>query len=72
VRKVLVFNVKAPRPWEAAVNDTIATEVKKFKNAVLIDWNAIGNAHPEYFYDDAIHLRPEGRQAYADLVKNNL
>ena len=34
--------------------------VKKYKNAVLLDWHGYGGAHPEFFYDDGIHLRPEG------------
>ncbi len=41
---------------------------KKYKNAVILDWHNIGGAHPEYFYDDAIHLRPDGATAYAELV----
>jgi peptidoglycan/LPS O-acetylase OafA/YrhL len=73
VRKVLIFNAKAPRPWEDQVNSTIQTEAKKYKNAVVIDWHTIGDAHPELFYEsDEIHLKPEGAQFYADLVKQNL
>jgi peptidoglycan/LPS O-acetylase OafA/YrhL len=72
VRKVLVVNAKVPRPWEEEVNDTIATEAKKFKNVTVIDWHSIGGAHPEFFYDDAIHLRPEGAAFYAQLISSNL
>ncbi|MFI5045906.1 MAG: acyltransferase family protein [Acidimicrobiia bacterium] len=72
VRKVLILTAKAPRPWEDEVNDTIRTEAKKYKNAVIIDWHTIGGAHPEFFYDDEIHLRPDGADFYANLVKSNL
>ncbi len=72
VRKVVVLTAKAPRPWEEQVNDTINTEAKKYKNVTVVDWHSIGDAHPEFFYDDAIHLRPEGAAFYAQLVAGNL
>lgn len=67
-RRVVIVNVKAPRAWEAPNNGTLASEVKKYKNAVLVDWNRIGNENPGWFYNDGIHLNPEGRLAYAELV----
>jgi peptidoglycan/LPS O-acetylase OafA/YrhL len=70
--KVVIINAKVPRPWEQQVNDTFAAGVKKYKNAVLLDWHSYGGAHPEFFYDDEIHLRPEGAQAYANFVARAL
>ena len=67
VKKVVIVNAKVPRPWEEQVNDTLAAGVKKYKNAVLLDWHSYGGEHPEFFYDDGIHLRPEGAAAYAQL-----
>jgi hypothetical protein len=72
VRKVVVINTKAPRPWEEQVNDTIASEAKKYKNVTVVDWHGVGGAHPEFFYDDSIHLKPEGAAFYAQLVAGNL
>jgi hypothetical protein len=72
VRKVVVLTAKAPRPWEEQVNDTIFAEAGKYENVVVLDWHAIGGAHPEYFWDDAIHLRPEGAQVYSQLILSNL
>src|SRR5262245_7992580 len=66
--KVIIVNAKVPRAWEDQVNQVLADGVKRYKNAVLIDWHTIGGDHPEYFYDDGLHLRPEGAQAYAQLV----
>jgi hypothetical protein len=65
---VVVLTAKADRPWEAQVNDTIINEAKKYENVVVLDWHTIGGAHPEYFWDDAIHLRPEGAAAYIQLI----
>ena len=64
--KVVIVNAKVPRPWEQQVNDTLAAGVKKYKkNAVLLDWHGYAGEHPEFFYDDGIHLRPDGAAAYA-------
>ena len=71
-QKVVIVNAKVPRPWEAQVNDTLEAGVKKHKNAVLLDWHGYGGAHPEFFYDDGIHLRPEGAEAYARFVAQAL
>ena len=46
--------------------------MKKYKNAVLVDWHNIAADHPEFFYDDGIHLRPEGATAYAQLIAERL
>jgi lysophospholipase L1-like esterase len=67
-KKVVLINAKEPRPWEQQVNDTLAAGAQRYKNAVLLDWHSYGGAHPEFFYDDGIHLRPEGAAAYADFV----
>ena len=67
-RRVVIVTAKVPRPWEDQVNSTLVDGAKKYKNAVILDWHNIGGAHDEYFYDDAIHLRPDGATAYAELV----
>ena len=64
---MVIVNAKVDRPWEQQVNDTLAAGVKKYKNAVLLDWHGYGGAHPEFFYDDGIHLKPDGAAAYAQL-----
>jgi peptidoglycan/LPS O-acetylase OafA/YrhL len=71
-KRVVIVNAHVDRPWEAQVNDEMAAGVKRYKNAVLLDWNGYGAAHPEFFYDDGIHLRPAGAQAYAQLVAKSL
>ena len=65
---VLIVNDKAPRPWEEPNNAVFEAGVPKYKNAVLVDWHTFGTAHPEFFYDDGIHLRPAGATAYAQFI----
>jgi lysophospholipase L1-like esterase len=42
--------------------------VKKYPNATLVDWHALSTSHPEWFWKDGIHLRPEGAEVYANLI----
>jgi peptidoglycan/LPS O-acetylase OafA/YrhL/lysophospholipase L1-like esterase len=71
-KKVVVVNAHVDRPWEQQVNDTLAAGVKRFKNASLLDWHGYAAQHPEFFYDDGIHLRPDGAAAYAQYVAGSL
>ena len=68
VQRVVFVNLKVPRDWESADNSVIAEGVARYLNAVLIDWHDIGDAHPEFFYDDGIHLNPDGAAYYAQLI----
>jgi hypothetical protein len=67
-QRVVFVNDKVPRPWEAPNNAVFEAEIPKYSNAVLVDWHAFGMTHPELFYDDGIHLRPDGLKAYAALI----
>jgi lysophospholipase L1-like esterase len=71
-RRVVIVNAKVPRVWEDEVNQTLADGVKRYKNAVLVDWHTAGGDHPEWFYDDGLHLRSDGAQAYAQLIASKL
>jgi peptidoglycan/LPS O-acetylase OafA/YrhL len=71
-RRVIFVNLKVPRPWESANNKVIADGVKKYPNALLVDWRAASVDHPEFFWDDGIHLRPDGAQVYADLISTTI
>ncbi len=68
VPTVLFVNVKVPRPWEGPNNDVLAGGVSRYSNAKLLDWRRESENRPDLFWDDGIHLRPEGQQLYADLI----
>ncbi len=70
--KVVFVNVKVPRSWEEPNNEVIAEGVQRYKNAALVDWYSASVNHPEYFYSDGFHLRPQGQKVYADLVSSYL
>jgi peptidoglycan/LPS O-acetylase OafA/YrhL len=73
VRRVLIVNVKVPRPWEQSNNDVLADGVQRYPDkAVLVDWHGASAGRPELFVEDGIHLQPEGQRVYADLITAHL
>jgi peptidoglycan/LPS O-acetylase OafA/YrhL len=72
VKRVLVVNAKVDRPWEQQVNETLAAGVQRYPNAVLFDWHAAGDAHPELFVADGVHLTGDGARYYALLITSKL
>jgi len=71
-KRVVIINAKVPRPWEDEVNQVLGDGVKRYKNSVLVDWHTVAGNHPEWFYDDGLHLRPDGAAAYAQLVASKV
>ena len=41
----------------------------EYDNVEIIDWYAESEGHSEYFWDDGTHLRPEGAEAYALMIR---
>ena len=71
-QRVIFLNVKVPRSWEAGDNDVLQRKIPEFGNAVLINWNGEGSLHPEYFYEDQIHVNGTGMIRYAELVASQI
>jgi len=72
VPRVIVFNLKEPRGWEAGNNLIIADVVRRYPNAVLVDWRSASMSHPEYFGRDGIHLGVVAARAYTKLIVGQL
>ena len=70
VRRVAVVNVKVPRPWEEPNNAVFAETVPRYPNAVLLDWKALGEANPDVFESDGVHMNQDGIRLYVDLVRS--
>jgi hypothetical protein len=68
VRRVIVVNVRVQRPWEGPNNATISEGIGRYPNAVLLDWYGATEGRYDLFWDDGIHLRPEGALEYAALI----
>jgi hypothetical protein len=68
VQRVIWVNDKVPREWEDLNNTVFAAGCKRYATAVLVDWHAFSANRPELFWEDGIHVRPEGATAYAALI----
>lgn len=55
-----------------ALNGSLRKNVDRYPNAHVIDWDLIADEHPEWLYDDGIHLREEACQPYADVMNHGV
>jgi lysophospholipase L1-like esterase len=65
-------NVNVPRAWEQSNNEVLTEGVRRYPNAVLVDWYSAGVNHPEFFVEDGVHLQIKGQRVYADLISERL
>jgi lysophospholipase L1-like esterase len=72
MQKIVLVNIRVPRPWQQEVNDTIGAVARTRPNATVVDWYADSAAHPQYFYPDGVHLEPAGSKYYASLLAHAL
>jgi lysophospholipase L1-like esterase len=68
MQKIVLVNIRVPRPWQQQVNDTIAAVARTYPNASVVDWFADSAAYPQYFYPDGVHLDSAGSKYYASLL----
>ena len=68
-RPVYFVTIRCPYPQQDSNNQLFRTMASKNKNVGIIDWLGASDGHPEYLYDDGIHLTPSGRDAYAALIR---
>ena len=72
VPKVVVMTVRAPRNWVPGNNERIRALADR-PNVILVDWEQLASECPgNCFYSDGIHLRPDGREYYAFLLRGAL
>ena len=72
VGRVIFVTLKVPRQWQEANNGVIADGAARYPNVELIDWYGASAGHPEFFYEDGVHIRPEGAKAYAEMIAGYL
>jgi hypothetical protein len=60
--------------YTPAENATIRAECTQKRNCRVADWEALGNANPDWFGADGVHIGLGGRgaHAYARLVHEQL
>ncbi len=69
--RVVLVTVKAPRSWTAEDNAIIRRLAAKYAddNVRLADWEDYSRGKRTWFYSDGIHMRPDGADAYAQLLR---
>lgn len=70
--RVIFLTTKVPRKWQDTNNATLIQGAESHPNALIVDWNGQSASHPEWFWKDGIHLRPEGAKFYTDLIAATL
>ena len=69
IQRVVFINLRVPRRWETPDNRTIAAGVRRYSNAVLLDWhNRWHECGTNVFWSDGIHPTPSGAACYARMV----
>lgn len=68
VDHIILVNTRVPKPWESVVNTTLAQVAATYPHTVLLDWYTVSAGKDTFFYDDGVHLRPEGAKVYAEFL----
>jgi peptidoglycan/LPS O-acetylase OafA/YrhL len=65
---IFVTGYAGPQQPREAQNEAIKNYAEKHANVFVVDWWAVAHSNWSLMYADHIHLNPEGRLAYADLL----
>ncbi len=69
VPQVVLITNDVDRDYTAGNNALIYDAVNTYPNAEILDWQGLAPSCPgNCFYEDGIHLRPDGQAYYATLV----
>ena len=68
VDRVIVLTAFVPRRWESTVNAAILSGVERWPEVEILDYKSFGEAHPEYYSSDGVHLNGRGQAAYAEFI----
>ena len=55
-------------PEQQKTNDVIQALAKANDNVQVIAWDKVAEQHPDWFYNDGIHLNGEGRKGFAQTM----
>ena len=71
VPNVLVLTDHAQRSWVGANNQLISSLQGRYPNVLVGNWDALaGDCPGNCFYEDGIHLRPDGQAYYTQLIQD--
>lgn len=67
-----VFWLTVSNDSDVHVNNTLKEYVNNHPNSYIVDWQAAGIGHPEYFAADKIHLNSSGITAYCNVIYDTI
>ncbi|WP_411350096.1 hypothetical protein [Paenibacillus sp. WLX2291] len=67
-KQVLLVTARVPKPWQDTVNDTMTQVGREFPNVQIVDWYGASAGKDQYFYNDGVHLKPDGSRYYTSLL----
>lgn len=70
--RVVLVNVRVPRPWESTVNRSLSGATGRWPNTVLVDWLGASDGTPGWFAGDGVHLSDSGAQAFSGVILTGL
>ena len=70
--QIFLVNTRVPRKWENNVNHNISKVSSEYSNATVVDWYTASEGKDNLFYEDGVHLKPEGSKYYASLLAKAL
>jgi hypothetical protein len=68
----VTVQLSGTRPWEGQANGEIRATPGRYPNAVVADWKAASDGHPDFTRSDGIHMSPAGAGAYAATIAATL
>lgn len=54
------------------VNETIRDLAKRNANVSVISWASEGKDHPDWFYQDGVHLNSKGQTGFARFIQKSI
>jgi peptidoglycan/LPS O-acetylase OafA/YrhL len=72
VDQIYVLTIQVPRRWESQTNSAIMSGVDRWPTVKIIDYFTWGNARPDYYVDDGVHLNATGRAAFAQFLASEI
>ncbi len=68
VQKVVLVNVRVPRPWMRPNNALIRSIAEDYPNVVVVDWAKASEGHRDYMVKDGVHLTGAGAAVFTALI----
>ncbi|MFR0568369.1 acyltransferase family protein [Bifidobacterium apri] len=68
-KPVYFLTLRVPVSWQDPNNAVLRSFAASHRNVGIIDWYGTSEGHSEYLYDDGTHLTPQGRPAYATMLR---